>query len=119
MTAGWVTGCRARLESRHGSRHVIAIIVLCAVAGGISLLPFRPLSDGPGASGAAADRAAPVRRTVMPVVVGSVLLSIAVLEALVLLVNLSGGHLREALAVILGVPVVLGGLFLWVGIKRV
>jgi hypothetical protein len=94
-----------------------AIIVLCAAAGGLSLLrpkPTRNNAFGPSEP----VPATPVRGSAMPVVVGAVLLSIAVLEALVLVVNLPGGNLREALAIILGVLVVLGGLFLWLGIKR-
>ena len=93
----------------------VVVILLCGVAGALSLQrsqpvinPFRP-SDPPSA---------PPPRSSMPVVVGSVLLAIALLEAFVLLANLSGGHLREALAIILVVLVGLGALFLWLGVRR-
>jgi len=94
----------------------VAVIGLCAAAGGLSLVRPRPTRNAFGASEPVA--APPMRRSAMPVVVGVVLLFLAVLEALVLVVNLPGGHLREALAVILVVLVGLGGLFLWLGIKR-
>jgi hypothetical protein len=93
----------------------VVIIVLCAAAGGLSLVRAKPTRN---AFGPSEPVEAPPRRSAMPVVAGSVLLGIAVLEGLVLVPNLSGGHLGAALAVILVVLVGLGGLFLWLGLRR-
>lgn len=75
----------------------VVVILLLGAAGGMGLM-------------------APRTRT--PLVVGCILIVVALLEAIVLVVNLPGGHLREALAVIFGVLLGLGGLFIWQGLKR-
>jgi len=94
----------------------VVIILLCAASGGLSLARAKPTRSAFGPS-------EPVsvytpRRSVLRIVVGAVFLGIAVLEGLVLIVNLPGGQLREALAVILVVLLGFGGLFLSLGIRR-
>ena len=101
----------------------VVIVASGAAAGGLSLVRFRPIRSTTHTPGATetTDRTpetAPARRTALPAVVGGVLLSIAVPEAIVLVLNLPGGHLREALAVTLVALVALGGVFLVLGIKR-
>jgi hypothetical protein len=93
----------------------VAIILLCAAAGGLSLARAKPTRTAFGPSEPVAP---PERRSAMPFAVASVLLVIAVFEGLVLIVNLPGGYLREALAVILAVLLVLSGLFFWLGLRR-
>jgi hypothetical protein len=94
----------------------VVVILLGAGAGGLSLARAKPTRNAFGPSEPV--ETPPVRPSAMPVVVGSVFIVIAILEGFVLVVNLPGGHLREALGVILMVLLGLGTLFLWLGLRR-